>query len=223
MEEHDFPNLFEDEIPPEKLPPVKRLERSSSDYIITGLCGGLGKYFSIDPSKIRVAFMFSVLLGGWVILLYFIASVMIPLERTVTSIITDKKNNLIFLSSLMMTSGLYLFLSDFNLTHRTYFLLDNRSTLMGGVLIITGIYVALRNKRLHPVTEENQMKFYRSQKNKIITGLCGGLADYLSYDAAVIRTVFLISVLLTAGFSLILYLLMSLFVGKETGAFNYES
>jgi phage shock protein PspC (stress-responsive transcriptional regulator) len=223
MEEHDFPNLFEDEIPPEKLPPAKRLERSSSDYIITGLCGGLGKYFNIDPSKIRVAFMFSVLLGGWVILLYFIASVMIPLERTVTSIITDKKNNLIFLSGLMMTSGLYLFLSDFNLTHRTYFLLDNRSTLMGGVLIITGIYVALRNKHLRHVTEENQMKFYRSQKNKIITGLCGGLADYLSYDASVIRTVFLISVLLTAGFSLIIYLLMSLFVEKETGAFNYES
>lgn len=223
MEESDFPNLFDDDISSESPTPTKRLERSSSDYLITGLCGGLGKYFNIDPSKIRVAFMFSVLLGGWVILLYFIASVMLPLERGTSPIISGKKNNLVFLSGILMTSGLYLFLSDFNLTHRTYFLLDNRSTLMGGVLMITGIYVVLKNRRIQPAVEENPVKLYRSQRNKIITGLCGGLSEYISLEVAVIRTVFLIGVLLTAGLSLIPYLLLSFFVEKEKEANDYES
>ena len=34
-----------------------RLYRSHSDYMIGGVCGGLGKYFKIDPTLVRLAFV----------------------------------------------------------------------------------------------------------------------------------------------------------------------
>jgi phage shock protein C len=34
--------------------PVKKLYRSTSDHMISGICGGLGKYFNIDPTIVRL-------------------------------------------------------------------------------------------------------------------------------------------------------------------------
>ena len=37
--------------------PCKKLYRSITDRKISGVCGGLGKYFSIDPTLIRAGFI----------------------------------------------------------------------------------------------------------------------------------------------------------------------
>ena len=36
---------------------VKRLYRSSDNKMIAGVCGGLGKYFNIDPVIFRIIFV----------------------------------------------------------------------------------------------------------------------------------------------------------------------
>ena len=33
----------------------KRLYRSSTNYMICGVCGGIGEYFNIDPTLVRLA------------------------------------------------------------------------------------------------------------------------------------------------------------------------
>ena len=43
---------------------VRRLERSSSDKMLTGVCGGLGRYFDLNPTVFRVGFVVLTLLGG---------------------------------------------------------------------------------------------------------------------------------------------------------------
>ena len=35
-------------------------------------------------------------------------------------------------------------------------------------------------------------KLYRSQENKIIAGICGGLGEYFNVDPVLIRTIYLI-------------------------------
>ncbi len=40
-------------------------------------------------------------------------------------------------------------------------------------------------------------KLYRSQNNKILTGLLGGLAEYFDLDASLIRLGFIVLVVLT--------------------------
>jgi len=59
----------------------KKLTRSTDDRWVAGVCGGLGEYFNIDPTLIRVLFVLATLLlsavvGG--VILYAILWVLIP-------------------------------------------------------------------------------------------------------------------------------------------------
>lgn len=57
-------------------------------------------------------------------------------------------------------------------------------------------------------------RLYRSKSNRIIGGVCGGLADYLNVDATALRV---ITALLTfvMGMSLWVYLLAWLIIPEE--------
>ena len=58
----------------------KRLYRSRSDRMIWGVCGGLAKYFDIDPTIARIIAVLSVLVSGVGILAYIILAIVIPLD-----------------------------------------------------------------------------------------------------------------------------------------------
>src|SRR5690349_22153551 len=61
-------------------PAVKRLERSRSDRMLAGVCGGLARYFDIHPAFYRVGFVVLTLVGGAGILVYAAAALVIPDE-----------------------------------------------------------------------------------------------------------------------------------------------
>ena len=56
----------------------KKLYRSRSNRMIAGICGGLGEYFNIDPTLIRLAVVFFTLWWGGGLLLYLVAWFVIP-------------------------------------------------------------------------------------------------------------------------------------------------
>ena len=58
----------------------KRLYRSRSDRMIWGVCGGLAKYFDIDPTIVRIIAVLSIFLNGLGILAYIILAIVVPLE-----------------------------------------------------------------------------------------------------------------------------------------------
>lgn len=61
----------------------KRLYRSRSERMLAGVCGGIGVYFDIDPTVIRLLFvLFALVIGGGV-LLYIILLIIVPLEPEV--------------------------------------------------------------------------------------------------------------------------------------------
>jgi len=60
----------------------KRLYRSTKERMLGGVCGGLGEYFDIDPTIVRlIAVIFA--LTGTGILAYIIAWLIIPEQPTV--------------------------------------------------------------------------------------------------------------------------------------------
>src|SRR5438876_10123998 len=59
---------------------AKRLERSRSDRMVAGVCGGLARYFDIHPVFYRVGFVVLTLLGGAGIVIYLAAALVIPDE-----------------------------------------------------------------------------------------------------------------------------------------------
>jgi len=60
----------------------KRLYRDPDDKYIAGVAGGLGAFFNIDPTWIRVAFVVFVFVYGFGPLLYLILWIVVPKART---------------------------------------------------------------------------------------------------------------------------------------------
>jgi len=67
-------------------PTIRRLERSSTDRILAGVSGGLGRYFEINPAFFRIGFVVLTLLGGTGLLVYLAAALVIPDEGKERSI-----------------------------------------------------------------------------------------------------------------------------------------
>ena len=67
--------------------PARKLVRSRNDRIIAGVCSGLGEYFSIDPTLVRLLFVFTALFGGPGLIAYLIFWVVVPLEAEGQSVV----------------------------------------------------------------------------------------------------------------------------------------
>jgi phage shock protein C len=63
----------------------KRLFRvTGKEAMFLGICGGLGKYFDLDPTLIRVAVALITFFSfGTLIIAYFILAMIIPKEGTI--------------------------------------------------------------------------------------------------------------------------------------------
>lgn len=60
----------------------KKLYRSSADKMLTGVCGGIGEYFVMDATVIRLVWALVVVFTGFVpgILVYIVAAVVMPMK-----------------------------------------------------------------------------------------------------------------------------------------------
>ncbi len=70
------------ETPPLPPPDPKRLYRSSDQKMFLGVCGGLGEYFDIDPTLVRIIFAASVLLAGASLAVYAVLALIMPSEAS---------------------------------------------------------------------------------------------------------------------------------------------
>ncbi len=59
----------------------KKLTRSTKNKVIAGVCGGLARYFNIDPIIVRVLFVALSLAEGSGILLYILLWIFVPADN----------------------------------------------------------------------------------------------------------------------------------------------
>ncbi len=57
---------------------MKELKKSNTSRVVCGVCGGLGEYFNVDPTVVRLLWIAFSLMGGSGILAYIIAAVIMP-------------------------------------------------------------------------------------------------------------------------------------------------
>ena len=58
----------------------KKLYKSRSNKVLAGVCGGIGDYFGVDPTWIRLAWVLFSMMGGSGLLAYIIAALIVPEE-----------------------------------------------------------------------------------------------------------------------------------------------
>ena len=60
---------------------MKRLYRTQGpDAILCGVCGGIARYFNVDPTVVRVATVLLVAFAGLSLWVYIVAALIMPKE-----------------------------------------------------------------------------------------------------------------------------------------------
>lgn len=58
----------------------KKLARSRTDKKIGGVCGGFAEYLDLDPTLVRLIWIMLVFVGGWGLIAYLVAWIVMPVE-----------------------------------------------------------------------------------------------------------------------------------------------
>lgn len=217
MEENNIHNeLFGDEAPSSTPPPIKRLQRSADNSIITGVCGGIAEYFGKDVATVRIIAAMLLLLGAWIIAAYLIIAYLLPSGKHNEELTAEethaisKENFKTILSSLFIVIGLHFSFRELGFINTpSMFFLPN-SFMFPLFAIATGVFL-LMNKfsrnSLGPVEPRN---FYRAEKDKYILGVCGGIGNYLELDSSSLRIIFVLLTGLTFGLFSTAYLIIAI-------------
>jgi phage shock protein C len=59
---------------------IRRLYRSRTERMLGGVCGGMGVYFTVDPTLIRVVFVVLALASGAGLIAYLLLLIIVPIE-----------------------------------------------------------------------------------------------------------------------------------------------
>lgn len=221
--------LFENsESEPAPEQPHRILCRSRNDFVITGLCGGISKYFNIDAGTVRVSCLLSLLFGNWPALIYLIAAFLLPVDKRIETFTSDeiaqqkKENTKTVLSGILMLLGLHFAFEELGLRNSSSILILPNSFVLPVLAIATGVFL-ISNK----INEMGDLpifpqQFLRSSKRKMISGVCRGLANYLNVDAVSLRIIVLLITFLTLGLTIPAYIFLAIKTPLEIQAGSNE-
>jgi phage shock protein PspC (stress-responsive transcriptional regulator) len=74
------PQAGDSEATEERAPGSRKLLRSSSDRVLGGVAGGLGRHFGVDPVIFRIGFVISVFFGGVGAIAYLLFALFVPTD-----------------------------------------------------------------------------------------------------------------------------------------------
>lgn len=215
-------NLFDRmaNLPPDRQ--FKKLQRSNSNIVLTGVCSGIADYLKMDAANIRLIALLSILMGGWSVVAYLITALLLPVEKKPVEL-TDKERSALqkenfktVLSGLFILVGLHFALIYIGIgSSERLFILPNGFA-FPIVAVVTGVLILTRKTGAFARSEISYPdKYFRSRTDRKIMGVCAGLGKYLNIDAAAMRIIFTLATLLTFGMFVILYLLLSVFSHLE--------
>lgn len=65
-------------------------------------------------------------------------------------------------------------------------------------------------------------KLQRSRKNRVFSGVCGGIGEYFNIDPTMVRLIWVLVSLPSFGTAFIVYLACSLIIPEDDGVYNYD-
>ncbi len=215
--------------------PRKTLYKSSSNKMISGVCGGLGEYFNLDPSVLRIALVaFTVItlpvFGPFVFLAYLVCVFIVPRnpdqtranETNETSGTGDSdqagqvgqvgqagqvktENNSMVWGILLILLAVVVLTYSYSSGPAHFSFL---LPLVPVAVIAVAVFI-LFNYRGQIMDFFRHRRLYRLREGKKIFGVCVGLADSFDLDPTLVRIGFFLAFLFSVGTVTLLYLFMA--------------
>jgi phage shock protein C len=192
---------------------TKKLYRSQTDRMLAGVCGGISAYFELDSTLIRLLILTSAFIGGIGLIIYLSAILLVPNnpdEEAVKEKQTDFDYKFMIVGFILVTIGFFLLFKGFPLAKIWYFFWQYAWALF---LIIGGIYL-LFYQRVNRTSFTITIR--KSVTNKMLGGVCAGLADHFQIDASIVRILWIIGTIITAGVGLLVYLILMIVMPEKT-------
>jgi len=202
---------------------MRRIYRSQEDRIIAGVCGGFAEYLSIDPTIVRLVWIFFTIFGGMGILAYIFSIILISENdyKKAKEIKTDDDydEKLVLWGVVIIIVGLLLFFQNRPMVGMMWHAVSGNwfNILFAIGLIGFGIYILLiRNDDKKSISNLRISGLYLSETDKKLGGVCGGIAESINIDSTIIRLIWVLGSLLSAGIGIVLYIVCMLVFNKPS-------
>ena len=206
-----------------------KIYRSQFNRMILGVCGGIGDYFNIDATVVRVFWVMTVFIGGAGIPAYFAAAFLIPNapEIPISNAQKPKSDSarlgvlagaVLFLSGIIILFNsiswlkLHRMIPPINFWHLQF-------SVFGPLILITiGALLILMYFKgdLQRLAESHAKSLFRSRTDRKILGVCGGIGSYFHVDSTIVRVFYIFFTLATgivSGF--LIYLICAILLPEE--------
>jgi phage shock protein C len=201
----------------------RKLYRSQVNKMLGGVCGGLAEYFRIDPTLVRLVWVILCFFGGVGILVYVAALIIVPpnpdqnTAEPQQNIIKDKS---LFWGAILIIAGAFLLLRQFGLFYSFNFWQIPWQAVWGALLVSFGLLLVFKKVKVEDVVDVENKKLFRSRTQKMIAGVCGGLAEYFSLDVSLIRVIWVVGTIISAGMGVIAYVVLLIVFPEESEKLN---
>ena len=203
---------------------MKRIYRSKEDRIIAGVCGGFAEYLGIDPTIVRLVWIFFTIFGGMGILAYIFSIILITendnSKAKEIKAEDDYDEKLILWGVVIIIVGILLFFRHQPMMGMMWHAFSGNwfNILFAIGLIGIGIYILVNRKDDNKNTLSNLRisGLYLSETDKKLGGVCGGIAESINIDSTIIRLIWVLGSLLSAGIGIVLYIICMLVFSKPT-------
>lgn len=205
----------------------KKLYRSTQGQMIGGVCAGFAEFLNIDVTLVRILWVVLTIFGGAGVLLYLICLMIVPRnpnsDQTMTPAVrTGSESWGMYVGIGLVLLGVWIFMDRqffwFPFHLHWHFWRIPRHIIFPGILIVLGLLLVLRG--IHSPTESadaSGRSFTRSRSQRMLSGVCGGLAQYFQVDVTLVRVAYVVLTLLTAFWlGVIAYVVMAAAVPEES-------
>ena len=199
---------------------MQRITRSQSDRLLTGVCGGVADYFSIDPTLVRLIWIFFTLFGGSGLLAYIIATLMIPDSNSQEGYfkLDSLKSNPLW-GVLFIFSGLILFLQYDDIFYLFWASFWGNFINISIAFVLLGIGIYLLYNRQSQIKSNNKNvlanPLHLSIDDKKLAGVCGGLGESLVIDPNIVRVLWVFGTFMSIGVGVLLYIILALILPEQ--------
>lgn len=199
---------------------MQRITRSQSDRLLTGVCGGVADYFSIDPTVVRLIWIFFTLFGGSGLLAYIIATLLIPDSNSQEGYfkLDSLKSNPLW-GVLFIFSGLILFLQYDDIFYLFWASFWGNFINISIAFVLLGIGIYLLYNRQSQIKSNNKNvlanPLHLSIDDKKLAGVCGGLGESLVIDPNIVRVLWVFGTFMSIGVGVLLYIILALILPEQ--------
>jgi phage shock protein C len=214
----------------------KRLYKSRRNRVIDGICGGIAEYFDIDVTIVRILCVLVTLLGGSGFFLYIAAMIIMPTNpgdapvQTPGSPFSQPADKRRFFGITLVLLGAFVLLINLGWLADVNWWSFSHSILLPSLLVLLGIILIYSYRRRQSAADfagtapageagaagpVRTRELRRSTKDRKVFGVCGGIADYFHLDPTIVRVLYLVVVLASFGWGLLLYIILAIVMPEE--------